>query len=248
MAKQSGLGDHLIIGGRPISGDVNSIGNISSPRAVGENTGINKSAIERQYLTRDGAINFIAYFNDAAAAAHVTLSPLPTADTLVTYLRGITHGGPVANLVAKQINYDPTRPADGSLTFAVATQGNAYGLEWCQGLTAGQQTDTTGTNGTALDGGAASTFGAQFYLNVESVTGTNLVVTVEDSADNVSFATVSGMVFSSVTVAAAPTWQRLATSNTATIRRYVRVVSSGTFSQAIYQVSMNRNEIAGVAF
>lgn len=248
MAKQSGLGDHLLVGGRPISGDINSIGSIASPRGVGENTGINKSAIERQLLLRDGALNFTAYFNDATDAAHETLSGLPATDTLITYLRGIAHGGPVANLVAKQIGYDATRPADGSLTFAVAAQGNAYGLEWCQGLTAGQQTDTAGTNGTALDGGASSTFGAQFYLNVESVTGTNLVVTVEDSADNVSFATVSGMVFSSVVVAAAPTWQRLATSNTATIRRYVRVVSSGTFSNAIYQVSMNRNEVAGVAF
>ncbi len=248
MAKQSGLGDHLMIGGRPISGDVNSLPGIACPRGVNENTGINKSAIERQYLGRDGSINFVAYFNDAVAAAHLTLSTLPTADTLVTYLRGITLGGPVANLVAKQINYDPTRGNDGSLTFAVNAMANAYGLEWCEGLTAGQQTDTTGSNGTALDGGAATTFGAQFYLNVESVTGTSVTVTIEDSADNVSFATVSGMVFTAVTSGAAPAWQRLATSNTATIRRYVRVVTSGTFTQALFQVSMNRNSVAGVVF
>lgn len=250
MSKQSGLGDELIIGGRAIGGDINSIGSVNSPRATNENTGITKSAIERQYLLRDGNINFVAYFNDetSPAAAHATLSPLPTADTLVTYLRGTSLGGPVANLVAKQIGYDPTRGNDGSLTFAVAAQANAYGLEWCIGLTAGQRTDTTATNGTSVDGGAASTFGAQFYLNVQSVTGTSVTVSIEDSADNVSFTTVSGMTFTAVTSGGAPAWQRLATTNTATIRRYVRAVSAGTFTNAVFQVAMNRNEVAGVVF
>lgn len=250
MAKQSGLGDHLIIGGRDISGDINSVGNINSPRGMWENTGITKSAPERQLLLRDGAVNFVAYFNDeiSPVAAHSTLKGLPTTDTLVTYLRGTALGGPVANLVAKQIGYDPTRGADGSLTFAVSALANAYGLEWCEGLTAGQQTDTTGGNGTSLDGGASSAFGAQFYLNVESVTGTSVTVTIQDSADNASFANVTGMAFTAVTSAAAPTWQRLATTNTATIRRYVRVVTSGTFTEAVFQVSMNRNEVAGVVF
>jgi len=215
---------------------------------VWENTGINKSAIERQYLNRDGLINFVAYFNDVAGAAHVTLSPLPTTDALVTYLHGITLGNPAACLVAKQIGYDPTRGNDGSLTFAVAAQGNAYGIEWCQQLTAGQRADTTATNGTALDGGASSAFGAQFYLNVESVTGTSVTVAIEDSADNVSFATVSGMTFTAVTSAAAPTWQRLATANNATIRRYVRVVTTGTFTEALFAVAMCRNETAGIVF
>jgi hypothetical protein len=248
VAKSSGLGDHLFVGGRPISGDVNSVGSISSPRATWEVPGINKSAQERLLLGRDGTVNFVAYFNDAAGAAHASLSTLPTSDTLITYLHGITLGNPAACLVAKQVGYDPTRGADGSLTFAVSAQGNAYGLEWCQQLTAGQNTDTSGANGTALDGGAATNFGAQFYLNVESVTGTSVTITIQDSADNVSFSNVTGMAFTAVTSAAAPAWQRIATSNTATIRRYVRVVSSGTFTEAIYAVAMNRNEVEGVVF
>lgn len=248
MAKQSGLGDNFIVGGRAISGDVNAITSISCPRATGEYTGIDKSAIERLLLARDGQMSFVCYFNDATNAAHSVLSTLPTTDTLLTYLRGTSLGGEVANLVAKQVGYDPTRGADASLSFAVAGQGNAYGLEWCTGLTAGQRTDTTATNGTAVDGGASSAFGAQFYLNVQSVTGTSITVSIEDSADNVSFATVSGMTFTAVTSAGAPAWQRLATANNATIRRYVRAVSAGTFTNAVFQVSMNRNEIAGVAF
>lgn len=250
MAKQSGLGDHFIVGGRDISGDINSISSISSPRGIGENTGIDKSAIERQLLTRDGQMSFVCYFNDATspAAAHATLSPLPTADTLLTYLRGTALGGQVACLVAKQIGYDGTRGQDGSLTFAVSGQGNAYGLEWGIGLTAGQRTDTTATNGTSVDDAASSAFGAQAYLNVQSVTGTSVTVTIEDSADNVSFAAVTGLAFTAVTSGGAPAWQRLATANNATIRRYVRAVTTGTFSSAVFQVMFNRNDVAGVAF
>jgi len=59
---------------------------------------------------------------------------------------------------------------------------------------------------------------------------------------------VSGMTFTAVTSAAAPTWQRLATANNATIRRYVRVVTTGTFTEALFAVAMCRNETAGIVF
>ena len=40
------------------------------------------------------------------------------------YTRGTTLGNPAACMVAKQINYDPTRAADGSLTIAVQAEAN----------------------------------------------------------------------------------------------------------------------------
>jgi hypothetical protein len=66
---------------------------------------------------------------------------------------GTAIGDPAACLVGKQINYDFTRPQDGSLTIAVNAQGNAYGLEWGDLLTAGQRTDTGAANGTAAEFG-----------------------------------------------------------------------------------------------
>jgi hypothetical protein len=247
MAKQSGLGDHLIVDGQDISGDVNSLSNIHGGPAPWDVTGIDKSANERIGVLRDGGLGFVAFHNTVALGTHAKLSALPLADRLVTYCRGYGLGNDSASCIGKQINYDPTRGADGSLTFAVDVQADAFGLEWGLQYTAGFRTDTVATNGTALDFGAVSTaFGMQAYLQVASFAGTSIVVKLQDSADNTTFADVTGLTFNTVT--AAPTAQRIATANTATIRRYVRVATTGTFTSAAFHVSAQRNEVAGVQF
>lgn len=93
-----------------------------------------------------------------------------------------------------------------------------------------------------------SAFGAQAYLQVTAFTGTDVTVHVQDSADNSTFADVTGLVFTATT--AAQTWQRLATANTATLRRYVRVTTttSGGFTSATFAVVLNRNPVASVVF
>lgn len=244
MAKQSGLGDALIVGGNLISGDVNAIGKIAGGPAAEDFTGIDKFAHERQGELRTGSIDFTAFYNDTASTgAHAVLRPLPYTDTLVTYLRGTTLGNQSACLMAKQVNYDGTRAANGAFTFAVNAESNAFGLEWGLQLTAGMRTDTVATNGTSIDYGAVSTlFGMQAYLQITSVVGTSCTVAVQDSADNVTFVNVTGLAFTAVTPGAAPTFQRLATANNATIRRYLRVATTGTFSSAVFQVTTQRNE------
>lgn len=241
MAKQGGLGDALLVGGFLISGDVNSIGKVSGGPAVLDFTGIDKGAPERQGGLKDGGLDFTAFYNDTLlTGAHAVLKPLPPTDTLVTYLRGTALGGSSACLWAKQLNYDPTRNADGSLTFAVSAVANGYGLEWGTQMTPGVRTDTVATNGTGVDLTTVTTaFGAQAYLQVLSVTGTSVVVTVQDSADNVTFANVTGLAFTAATGAGV---QRLQTGATATIRRYLRVITTGTFTNAQFQVTVQRND------
>lgn len=249
MAKSSGLGDHLVIDGQDISGDVNSLSSIHGGPAAWDVTGIDKSAVERIGLERDGGLGFVAFHNPGVLSTHVKLAALPLTDRLVTYLRGTVLGNDAANCIGKQINYDPTRGADGSLTFAVDVQADGFGLEWGLQYTAGFRTDTTATNGTALDYGAVSTlFGMQAYLHVTSVVGTSVVVKLQDSADNVTFADITGLTFTAVTPGGAPTAQRVATANNATIRRYVRAATTGTFTSAVFQVSAQRNDVANVNF
>lgn len=246
MAKQSGLGDNFYLGGFDLSGDTASLGEIGGGPALIDVTGIDKSAYERIGGLRDGRIEWVSHFNDAASQEHAALSTLPTTDRQLMYFRGTTLGNPAACLIAKQLNYDPTRDADGKITIAVRAEANGFGLEWGRSLTAGKRTDTVATNGTAIDTAASLSFGAQAYLQVFSLTGTNVVVTIEDSADNVTFAAVTGLAFTSVT--SAPGTERLATSNTATIRRYVRAATTGTFSSATFAVVINKNDIAGQVF
>lgn len=248
MAKQTGLGDGLLIGGYLISNDVSALNRVAGGPAAGEYTGIDKSAFERKGLLRGGGIDFTAFMNPSTARAHEALSPLPTADTLITYLRSQVIGAPSAVCNAKEIDYAGTRGPDGSLSFAITSDSNQYGVEWGLQLTAGQRTDTTATNGASVDNGAATAFGAQAYLQYQSSVGTSFTVTIEDSADNVSFAAVAGLAFTAVPNGAAPGFQRLATANDATIRRYLRAVTSGTFTEAVFQVTINRNEVAGVVF
>lgn len=250
MTKTGGLGDALYYGGYDLSGDVQSLGNIGGGPALLPFTDITQSAMARQGGLRDGRLEWTSYFNPgiAANAAHSVLSALPRGDVLLTYCRGTTLGAPAACLNGKQVNYDGTRGNDGAFTFAVSAQGNLYGLEWGRLLTAGMRTDTAATNGASYDTGASASFGAQAYLQVSAFTGTDVTIKIQDSADNTTFADVAGLGFTQVTTA--PGAQRIAISNTATVRRYVRVITTTTagFTSAAFAVVINKNECAGVTF
>lgn len=247
MAKTSGLGDNYFLSGYDLSGDINSLGRIGGGNAPIETTGIDKSAFERIGGRRDGGMDFVAYFNDAASQAHPRLSTLPTTDVISTYCRGTTLGNPAASLVAKQANYDGTRAQDGSFTFACQTLSNGYGLEWGKQLTAGKRTDTGATNGTGVDYGTGSTtFGLQAWLHVFSFVGTDATVKIQESSDNGAdaYADVTGGGFTQIT--SGPTSQRIATSAVLTVERYLRVatVTTGGFTSLVFAVMVCRNDSA----
>jgi hypothetical protein len=248
MAKQSGLGDRLLVAGYDLSGDTGAIERIAGGPALQEVPGINVSAMERIGLLRDGSIAWTAWFNKATDQAHSVLADLPTTDVHVMYLRGTALGNPAAACIGKQINYDPQRGEDGSLTIGVEVLANAYGTEWGQQLTAGLRTDTAATNGSSVDGGtsmdagASSSFGLQAYLQVTAFSGTSVTVTVQDSADNSSFSAVTGAAFTAVS--AARNTQRIATATNQTVRRYLRIATTGTFSNAEFAVMVVRNTAA----
>lgn len=115
-------------------------------------------------------------------------------------------------------------------------------------LPAGQSITLTYTVAPTWTWTAQTVFGAQAYLQVTGFTGTDVTIAIQDSADNVTFANVTGLGFTAVT--AANTTQRIATANTATIRRYVRVATttSGGFTSATFAVMFVRNPIAGQVF
>lgn len=243
MAKQSGLGDGLFVGAYNLSGDIGSLQRIGGGPAAMDLTDITQSGYGRVGGLRTGALEFTSWFNPSSGRAHPRLSSLPTADVIGTYLRSTVLGAPAASCVAKQIGYDGTRGADGSLSFGVSVQSNGYGIEWGTQLTAGARTDTVATNGTGVDGVASSTFGAQFYLHLTAFTGTSVVVKIQDSADNSAWLDLSGAAFTSAT---GITSERIAISNAATVRRYLRVVTTGTFSSATFVVNGIRNAIGQV--
>lgn len=251
MAKSAGLGDALYLAGYDVSGDVGSIQSIHGGPALLDVTAINASAMERIGALKSGEITFNSYFNDGGASnragatgsTFLLLSALPTADVIATYFRGTTLGNRAAGIIGKQVNYDLSRGADGALAFAAQVVSNGYPLEWGVMLTAGKRSDTAATNGTSVDdlaGTPTSTaFGWSAYLQVFSFTGTSCTVKVQDSADNSTFADITDAAF---TAATGITSQRLqASSATASVRRYLRVATTGTFSECTFAVVFVRH-------
>lgn len=241
MAKQTGLGANYYMDQFDLSNDTNSFGAISKRLAPIEMTGIDKSAFERLAGLLDGEMKWISYLNPTNA--HVALSTLPRTDRQLSYFHRATLGAPVASMQAKQLNYDPKRDADGKLMVDIDGLSTNTWIDWGLALTAGKRIDTVATNGTGVDfqiQGSPANFGAQAYLHVFAFTGTNVTIKIQDSADNVSFADLTGGAFTLVT---GVTKERILTGRTQAVRRYLRVVTSGTFSSVTFAVQATVNTL-----
>ena len=237
MAKKAGLAQQFFVQGYDLSGDVSAINNASSPRGVLEITGINSSAVERIMPRTDGAMNYNTWFNDGALAEHVILKSLPATDSLVLWALGGSRGDAAAMLVSKQLDYSFSRGADGSLATTIDSQGNGQPLEWGVMLTAGKITHSSATasgSGTSYDQGAATSSGAVGMLHIMDIDSGSPSIVIQDSANNSSFASIIG--FSTVADGAEPTAERV--SMTGNVRRYISVVSTGTFSNCDFAVAI----------
>jgi hypothetical protein len=146
-------------------------------------------------------------------------------------------------LVAKQSSYSAARSPDGSILFnASALSSGGYGLDWGVQHTAGTRIDTAATNGTGVDGLAATAFGLQAFLHVTAFTGTSATIKIQQSSDNGggdAFTDVVGGGFTLVTTA--PQAQRLETTRALAVERYLRVVTTGTFSNLRFLVVISKN-------
>jgi hypothetical protein len=240
VSKSGGMGDNFYVAGFDLSGDINSLSRIGGGPALLDMTDITQSAFERQGGLKDGAIEFVSYMNDSTGRAHKTLRALPTTDVQVCYARGTTLGNQAACMIAKEVNYDPTRANDTMLTFQTQALSNGFGLEWGTQVTAGKRQDTTATSpATGVDFLASTSFSWQAYLQVFSFTGTSCTVTLQDSADNATFAGFTGSAFVAATAVGT---QRITGGALATVRRYVRAITTGTFSECTFAVTFVKNE------
>jgi hypothetical protein len=245
MAKEAGMGDNFYIGGYNLSTDVSALDTIACRRAALDVTSIDKSAVERISGLLDGEMSFATWFDAATDLEHAALSTLPTTDRTCLYFHGSTVGNQSAGLNGKQINYDWSRGQDGSLAGTVQVLGIGSPVDWGIMLTAGPELFASSGAGTHFDQTTASTtFGAVAYLQVFSLSGTSVTVAIQDSVDTTpgNFSNITGLAFTAVTPGRGE--QRLATAVGATIRRWVRVNLTGTFTNATIAVSFTRFPVA----
>jgi hypothetical protein len=251
MAKTSGLGDQFYVGGYDLSLDVASLDQIQGGPATLNVTGIKQLANARLGGLRSGGMQFTSFVDITAGVPPYwvdNLHTLPRTDQIGSYFHGAVVGNASACCTGKQINYDPTRDNSGNLTLKTEIQSNSFGLEWGKMLTAGIRTDTAATVGAFFDDLASSAFGGQAYFQVFSVTGTSVTIDIQHATTSGGAYSSTGLTSSAFTAGGSPATQRVSVANTTTINEFLKVVTTGTFSNAQFAVTFVRNPIAGVVF
>lgn len=249
MSKINGLGVRVYSHGYDLSGDINAISGIATSQALLTTTNLAVEAESRIAGLADGSISVNAWFEASdfvtpdklgELQALTTGGALRTTDVAVLVPLGQALGDPCVMLVAKAANHNVNRAPGNAVAATWEWQGKNYGTEWGVMLTAGKRTDASAANGTSIDAGAASnSLGASAQCQVFSVATGTVVPVAQDSADDVSFAAITGLTFTGVATAGAPTAERLETSATLQIRRYRRCASTGTFTNAALAMGIN---------
>lgn len=241
MTTKSGLGSSFFLDGYDISGDVGAIGTMRASIAPLDVSPINVSGTKRITGRKSGEMNWNVFFNDAASQEHIALKSLTRTDHYALWAQSCTAIGDLGIAsIGKQINYDWNFGADGGAIGSVQLLSNGPPIEFCQLLTPGKRTDTSVTNGASLDGSAATTYGLAAYAFCTAFSGTSVTLTLEDSANDSAWAAITGGAFTAFSAVGA---QRIQTAVGGTVRRYVRVVSSGTFSSATFVVVFVRYHV-----
>jgi hypothetical protein len=121
MAKESGLGwttlsvDDSAGSPQAIKNDITNLA-ISTPRAVQDVTGIDKSAMERLLLLADASFTLNGVFNDAAGASHVVFKTVPS--TSVARTTTATISGQTLAPELLYTDYQLSRADSGELTWS----------------------------------------------------------------------------------------------------------------------------------
>ena len=238
MAKQTGLTDNFFIDGHDLSGDVTSVATISGRKATRDTPVIESAGMVRLAGHGSGEISFTSWFDDGTNLEHTALAGMPTTDVVVLYTRGVASDSPAAGIVAKQINYDGSKGSDKSLTMNVQCLANAVPLEWGVLLTAGAITQSSAGSESSKDDSASSSNGIAAYLQMIDINSGTPTITIEHSANNSSWSTL--LSFSAVANGNEPAAERVTASGT--VNRYLRITSTGTFSNAKFVVAYRRGE------
>lgn len=244
MAKETGLGARFYANQYVFSNDVQAVPTIDKNIQTLDFTGIDKDAHERKAGLLGARMAYRTFFNPTVGqTAHTAVKDLPRTDVQVSYFHRATLGVPAASMVAKQTEYKLNRAANGEFLGDIDNLSNANWLDWGLAMTAGTRTDTGATNGGVVDfqiQGAPANFGLQAYLHVIAFTGTSATISLQ-SDDNVGMATPTAVTGGAFTTVTGPTFQRIATARNQAVERYLRVITTGTFSNLQFAVTCTVN-------
>ena len=241
MAKVNGLNVRLYVEGYDLSGDANALNGLGYTSELLDVTTLDVSAKKRIIGIVDGEISVDAFFDNASSRQHAVWTSnsgkQPTADQEVLVPMGSAVGDPCVGLVSKEGSYTVTRSPGSAIAANATFSANGSGPDFGVMLTAHDDTHSSAGSGTVMDGGAATSNGGAAYLQIFSLASGSVTVSVQESTS--SGGSYTNIVnFSTVAAAAAPTSERLAM--TGTVARYLKVTTTGTFSNAKIAVGFTR--------
>ena len=242
MAKVNGLNVRLYVEGYDLSGDANALSGLGYTNELLDVTTLDVSAKKRIVGIVDGEISVDAFFDPASSRQHAVWTSnsgkLPTADQEVLVPMGSAVGDPCVGLVSKQGTYSTTRsPGSAISASATYTTSDGLGLEFGAMLTAHDDTHSSAGSGTVVDSGASSSNGGAGYLQIFSLASGSVTVNLQESTSS-GGSYSNFMTFSTVAAAAAPAAERLTMEGT--VQRYIKVTTTGTFSDAVIAVGFAR--------
>ena len=249
--KSSGLGAALWVGGYDVGASTNSLSRINGGNTPIVMTDITQEAMAREGGQRSGGMDIVSYWNPDAGGSHDAYSPLPRTDTVATYVAYTPAiGVPCASCIGKQLNYDGNRTQDGAFLLSTTVESNGYGTQWGFLATAGMRTDSAATAAaavTAFDQGSASpgAYGLVMYVHLKEFTGTSVTIKLQESSDNGADAYADVVGATTGALSSAPQAVRVATGSI-DVERYLKVVTTGTFSNAVFGVQVYRHRVATV--
>ncbi len=251
-ARLTGLNQRLYFDGFDASGDVGSIDNCDITRGQMDDTALNNVGLRRLLLLADLNLSYTAFYNPGVlggtapfgpdAGIHAKLATLPTTPRYSQWLlEGPYLGAAVLQFAAKQVT-GPSyrRQQSGAMTAPVGFMNSeGFATEFGVMLTdGGKQTFASAGNGTSLDNGAGTTKGLAAVINHFSVTSVaGVTYLIQHSTDNSSWTTLLTFTTVPVTATAGYGERKVVTG---TVNRYLRVLTTGTFTNAIAAVSVRR--------
>ena len=240
MAKESGLNVRLYVMGYDLSGDANAVDSMGYTQNLMETTPLNSAAATRIVGLADGGLTVNGYFDNATGKIHPTFTSnsgkLPTADQVVLVPMGASVGDPSVGISAKEADYSVSRSSGSAITVSSSFNGNGMGGEFGVMLTAHDDTHSSASSGSSVDNSASSSSGGSGYLQAFSLDSGSVVVKIQESTNDSSWTDL--MTFSTVGTSDVSTAERLTMSGT--VARYLRVTSTGTFSNAKIAVGFSR--------
>tara|TARA_R100000808_G_scaffold6135_4_gene18408 strand:+ start:2585 stop:3313 length:729 start_codon:yes stop_codon:yes gene_type:complete len=241
MAIQNGLNTRLYVMGNDLSGDANAIDSAGYTQETMETTALNESAVSRMIGRADGSLGVSGYFDNASNKIHATFTSnsgkLPTADQVVLVPFGASVGDDCVGISAKEADYNVSRSQGSVMTVSSTFNGNGMGGEFGEMLTAHDDTHSSAGSGTVVDSGASSASGGAGYMQIMSLASGSVTVKVQHATS--SGGTYADLVtFTATGTSDVPTAERV--EATGTVNRYLKVTTTGTFSNAVIAVAFSR--------